>query len=141
MPLQVADPAEEPGLNLTPMIDIVFLLIIFFMVGTHFTKPEQRTDVQLPTTSEAQPLTSLPDEIVINVIAKDRVVVRDEPLSLVQLEQSLKAAKANYADQAVVLRGSGPDPYQNVMDVLAVCSRVRISHISLASQLSNPDDE
>lgn len=139
MPLQVSDPAEEPTLNLTPMIDIVFLLIIFFMVGTHFTKPEQRSDVQLPTTSEAQPLTALPDEIVINVIAKDRVVVRDKALSLAQLEQSLRAAKSNYSDQAVVLRGSGPDPYQHVMDVLAICSRVKINRISLASQLREPE--
>ena len=141
MPLQVSDPAEEPGLNLTPMIDIVFLLIIFFMVGTHFTKPEQRTDVQLPTTTDAQPLTSLPDEIVINVVSRDRVVVRDETLALAQLEQNLTAAKQNYSDQAVVLRGSGPDPYQNVMDVLAVCSRVKISRISLASQLRDTDGE
>lgn len=135
MPLQFTDPAEEPSLNLTPMIDIVFLLIIFFMVGTHFTNPEQRNDVQLPTTSDAQPLTSLPDEIVVNVLGQDHVVVRDEHLTLGQLEQNLKSAKQNYADQAVVLRGSGPDPYQHVMDVLAVCTRVKISRISLASQL------
>lgn len=140
MPLQISDPTEEPSLNLTPMIDIVFLLIIFFMVGTHFTTPEQRNDVQLPTTSEVQPLTSLPDEIVVNVLGKDRVVVRDEQLSLAQLEQNLRTAKANYSEQAVVLRGSGPDPYQHVMDVLAVCTRVKISKISLASQLRDPAD-
>jgi len=139
MPLRVSDLAEEPSLNLTPMIDIVFLLIIFFMVGTHFTKPEQRNDVQLPTTSEIQPLTALPDEIVITVLDRDRVVVRDEAISLAQLEQNLRVAKANYVDQAVVLRGSGPDPYQHVMDVLAVCSRVKIRRISLASQLREPE--
>ena len=62
MPLKT-DTIEEPNLNLTPMIDIVFLLIIFFMVGTRFTEMERQYDIRLPTVSEALPLTNLPDEI------------------------------------------------------------------------------
>lgn len=137
MPLRVSDPSSEPSLNLTPMIDIVFLLIIFFMVGTQFAERERQFEVQLPTVSDSQPLTSRPDEIVVNVIGNGFVTIREERLSLVQLEVNLRAARNNYADQVVVLRGSGPDPYQDVMDVLATCHRAKISHIALANRLQD----
>lgn len=135
MPLKVADPNSEPTLNLTPMIDIVFLLIIFFMVGTQFTKQELHFDVQVPSVSDAPPLTNRPDEIVVNVSADGSVSILDELMTLAVLEQRLTDAVENYSDQSVVVRGSGPDPYQNVMDVLAACHRARVDHISLASRL------
>jgi len=135
MPLKVSDPSAEPTLNLTPMIDIVFLLIIFFMVGTQFSERERQFDVQLPTVAEAQPLTGRPDEIVVNVVGPGQVLIRDEALNLVQLEERLRAAQQNYADQAVLVRGSGPDPYQQVVDVLAVCHRASIRNFSLATRM------
>ena len=135
MPLKAFDPADEPQINMTAMIDVVFLLLIFFMVGTQFSERERQFEVKLPTVSTASPLTGLPDELVINIASDGSVVVRDERLTLTQLEEQLKAAKKNYADQAVVVRGSGPDPYQHVADVLEVCERAEISSISLASRL------
>ncbi|MCA9079282.1 MAG: biopolymer transporter ExbD, partial [Planctomycetaceae bacterium] len=66
MPLKT-QAMEEPALNLTPMIDIVLLLVIFFLVGTQFTQAERQYEIDLPTVSDAQPLTALPDEIVVNV--------------------------------------------------------------------------
>ena len=66
MPLRT-DSLEEPQLNLTPMIDIVFLLIIFFMVGTRFSENEQQYEIELPKASAVEPMTSRPDAIVINV--------------------------------------------------------------------------
>jgi len=136
MPLKVADPSTEPTLNLTPMIDIVFLLIIFFMVGTQFTEQERQYEVQVPSVSDAPPpLTSHPDEIIVNVAPDGKVSIRDEQLTIVGLQQRLSQARENYADQTVVVRGSGPDPYQNVMDVLAACHRAKINHISLANRV------
>lgn len=135
MPLNVADPTSEPTLNLTPMIDIVFLLIIFFMVGTQFNEQERQYEVQVPSVSDAPPLTSRPDEIVVTVDAEGQVSIRDEQLTLAALEQRLSQARENYVDQTVVVRGSGPDPYQNVMDVLAACHRAKINHISLANRM------
>lgn len=137
MPLKVADPTSEPTLNLTPMIDIVFLLIIFFMVGTQFNEQERQYEVQVPSVSDAPPLTSRPDEIVVTVDAEGQVSIRDEQLTIDALEQRLSQARENYADQTVVVRGSGPDPYQNVMDVLAACHRAKINHISLANRVQD----
>lgn len=134
MPLKV-EPLEEPQINLTPMIDVVLNLLIFFMLGTKFADMERQLDVQLPSVSAAQPLTSPPDEIVVNVFADGRIMVRQDVLSLEELETRLKAAQQRYADQAVLIRGDGHGVYQNVMDVLGACHRARIGNFSLATQL------
>lgn len=136
MPLK-AEPLEEPALNLTPMIDIVFNLLIFFMVGTRFADMERQFDVQLPKVGDAQPLTNPPDEIVVNVYGDGRLVVSQKTVTLAELEVRLKEAQSRYADQAVLIRGDGTGLYQNVMDVLGVCHRARITNFSLATQLKN----
>ena len=134
MPLKT-ETVEEPRLNLTPMIDIVFLLIIFFMVGTQFAQMERQYDINLPTVSVPQPLTSRPDEIVINVRANGQIIVKQQSLSKAELAKMLQEAKRNYADQAVVIRGEAEGPYQHVIDVLAICHQARIESISLAHRL------
>ncbi len=134
MPLKT-ESIEEPDLNLTPMIDIVFLLIIFFMVGTRFTEPERQYDIQLPTVTDAQPLTNLPDEITINIRDDGVIQIQGQMKTIEELETDLLAARENYADQAVLIRGDGTGPYQNIMDVLAACRRSKISNVSLANRL------
>ncbi|MGH7129889.1 MAG: ExbD/TolR family protein [Planctomycetaceae bacterium] len=140
MPLKT-DTIEEPHLNLTPMIDIVFLLIIFFMVGTQFTDEEQQFTVQLPTVATAaEPLTSRPDEISIVVAANGEIQLDGEPRSLEQLETGLKARRANYAEQGVIIRGAGEGDYQNIMDVLAACDRAGIRNVNLANRYKTTEE-
>jgi biopolymer transport protein ExbD len=136
MPLKV-DALEDPQINLTPMIDVVFNLLIFFMLATRFADMERQVDVHLPTASSAQPLTSPPDEIVVNVFSDGKVVVSQQTLSLEQLEARLKSAHDRFADQAVLIRGDGQGTYQNIMDVLTVCHRAEITNFSLATQLKS----
>ena len=137
MPLKTQT-AEEPPLNLTPMIDIVFLLIIFFMVGTQFAERERKYDVELPTVSDAVPLTSQPDEIVVNVQADGTIVVGNSELSLADLETTLKTAKQNFDDQAVLIRGDASVAYQHVMNVMSICRRIKI-RFSLANRLASKE--
>src|SRR5690349_2945226 len=118
MPLKV-EALDEPYINLTPMIDVVFNLLIFFMLATRFADMERQFDVQLPTASSAQPLTSPPDEIIVNVYSDGRILVSQQALTLEQLEARLKSAHDRYADQAVLIRGDGQGTYQNIMDVLS----------------------
>ena len=58
---------DQPTLNLTPMIDIVFLLIIFFMVGTKFAEMERQIKLEVPTVKQFGALTAAPEKRVINV--------------------------------------------------------------------------
>ena len=135
MPLKGADRTEESAINLTPMIDIVFLLIIFFLVGARFTEQERQYDIQLPSSSEIQPLTGTPDALVINVRQNGTILLGIKPMSLDELETELRDAKENFEDQAVVVRGEGQGLYQPIVNVLGVCHRPQLTRISLAYKL------
>jgi len=134
MPLKTQE-MEEPALNLTPMIDIVMLLVIFFMVGAQFTEDESQYELELPTVSQAQPLTVLPDEIVVNVAKDGAIYVGGAQQTLEQLEDLLKSAQERYADQTVVIRGDADGRYQNVMSVLNLCKRIKITNLQLANRV------
>ena len=128
---------EEPTLDMTPMIDVVFLLIIFFMVGARFSELERKFDVNLPAASDAKPLTNPPDEIVVNVYQDGRILMGSEQKSktLSQLQRDLEAARARFAEQAVLIRGEGEGRYQRIVDVLVVCHKARIKNFSLATEI------
>lgn len=125
---------EEPHLNLTPLVDVVFNLLLFLMLATRFAADDdadRKFDVQLATASNAKALTAAPDELVVNVAANGLVTLNGKPRTLKELETDLVAAKKNYPDQAVLVRGEGEGRYQNVVDVLAACDRAKINAVSL----------
>lgn len=134
MPLKT-ETIEDASLNLTPMIDIVFLLIIFFMVGTQFSEMERQFTIQLPTVDSNLSLTSLPDPVVVNVDGDGKVTVNAEVLTRQELLDRLKVAQQNYADQVVLIRGQGNGPYQHVMDMIEMCIRAHIKNVSLANRV------
>ena len=139
MPLKT-DTIEEPNLNLTPMIDIVFLLLIFFMVGSEFSELDdmkREIEVELPKTSAADPLTDLPDELVITVQESGQLSLNATNVTLPELVERLKKAKEQYAEQRVRLKGDGRVPYERVMRVLDVCkNQAGIRAVGLATEFS-----
>jgi biopolymer transport protein ExbD len=136
MPLRT-EQGEEPNINLTPMIDVVLNLMIFFMVGTQFIELERQYEISLPTVTEAQPLTSLPDEIIVNVSKDGTLYLGQDKIDVNALEARLRDARKRYAEQMVVIRGDGEGRYQEVMSVLNVCRRAGISNIQLANLLQS----
>ena len=131
MPLKTA-PLEEPSINLTSMLDVVMLLIIFFMVGTKCAEEERQTGIQLPNVSENFALSGQPDEIVVNVDANGKVKVQGEDLTPDSLRILLDAARFAFPNQAVLIRGDGRCEYQQVMDVFSTCKEVGIKNVSVA---------
>src|SRR5436305_8550114 len=105
MVLQI-DLDEEP-INTTPMIDVAFNLLIFFMLSATFMQEEEELEVTLPRVSAAAPLSEAPREIVVNVLENGAVVVDGQPTSLDALLQRMAAAVKEYPDQAVAVRGHG----------------------------------
>lgn len=133
MPIKT-DSLDEPQLNLTPMIDVVFLLIIFFMVGARFTEEanDQKFEIELPTAAPVQIMSRTPDALVVVVARNGTITMRKKELSPEQLLQELTAAKAAYADQTVLIRGDGDGNYQAVIDVMNACHQAGIKKFSLA---------
>ena len=133
MPLRT-ESLEEPSLNLTPMIDIVFLLIIFFMVGTKFSEIEQQFDIETPKATELAPMSSSPDPIIVNVTRAGQISIADTEFTLEQLKRRLEAAREKFARQAVLIRGDGDSVYQSIIDVMSICHQAQVHKFSLAFQ-------
>ena len=131
MPLKT-QPLDEPGIDLTSMLDVVMLLIIFFMIGTRFSEEERQTDILVPTIADNSALTGAPDEIVLNVSESGQVTVKGESLSSETLATMLRSAQAGFPNQAVVIRGDGRCRYQQIMDAFSACKEAGIRNISVA---------
>jgi biopolymer transport protein ExbD len=139
MPLKL-EPAEEPSLNLTPMIDVVLQLVIFFLVSTEFAtdaNKERQYEIDLPQVTDARPLTNLPDELVVNISRDGAMSLGREPRTIEQLEADLADAAARFAEQSVLIRGAYDGPYQHVMTVLNACHRAGITNVQLANEVGS----
>ena len=124
---------EPPAVNLTPMVDVVFLLIIFFLVGTKFYELEREISVRLPETSDARPLTKPPQEVIVNVDRDGQITINREVFSQESLVSLLTAARSRYPDQAVLVRGDRDARHQMIINVLGACVRAGIRRMSVAS--------
>jgi biopolymer transport protein ExbD len=127
-------PLEEPTINLTSMLDVVLLLIMYFMLATRFIEEERQYDIQLPTASNAAALTGQPDEIVVNIQENGALTVRSQTLTEAELETLLQEAVERFPGQTVIVRGDGRVPYQRVMDVMSAIRRAKIRNLSLANR-------
>ena len=117
---------EQPSLNLTPMIDIVFLLIIFFMVGTEFTKPERSIDVQVPDVSENKQLAAAVQKKVIDVYRDGRVTLDGQFITIDQLVTKLSAARRKHQRLGVLIRGDQRTPHGTMTRVYNACRRAGV---------------
>jgi biopolymer transport protein ExbD len=126
---------EQPGLNLTPMIDIVFLLIIFFMVGTKFSELERKIGLQVPAVANNGALSSEPEKKVVNVYRDGRVELENQEVSLDELTRRLTSARQQYPRIGVMVRGDADSRYQTVANVLGACSQAGIAKMAVAVQL------
>ncbi|MCA9189530.1 MAG: biopolymer transporter ExbD [Pirellulaceae bacterium] len=117
MPLKTTQ-NEEPVLNMTPMIDVVFLLIIFFMVGTKFTDEERNIKLQLPEVGRSGALSAAPEKKVVNIYRDGTITLDQRDVTLEQLTNDLQRARGEYADLGVAVRGDGEIQYKYVASVL-----------------------
>ena len=123
---------EQPSLNLTPMIDIVFLLIIFFMVGTKFTELERKIGLRVPEVSNTGALTAAPERKVINVFRDGEISLDRVPVTLAELTTKLAEARSQYPDLGVLVRGDARGQFQRVAEVLNACKMANIRELGIS---------
>jgi biopolymer transport protein ExbD len=123
------DQSEAEGPNLTPVIDIVFLLLIFFLVATQFHNEEREIATQLAEVAEARPLSMAPQEVVINVDAQGDYIITGKKYSEEQLAGFLhELSVKNPGMQKVQIRPDKRVPFEFPARVMGLCERERISH-------------
>ncbi|HYW80941.1 MAG TPA: biopolymer transporter ExbD [Thermoguttaceae bacterium] len=130
---------EQPTLNLTPMIDIVFLLIIFFMVGTKFTELERKISLEVPEVVDRGALTAAPERKVVNVYKDATITLDGETVSLEQLTDKLTAARAQYSDLGVLVRGDAEGEFQGVATVLNACKQAGVGDLGISVRLTREE--
>ena len=122
-------------LSLTPLIDIVFLLLIFFLVATRFAEEDRELDVMLPSASEAKPLTVQPRELLINIDHNGQYFVDHKMLGGDEIEQVLKRAVTdNPMNQSVIIRSDKRVQLDYVVFVLNACNKAGILDYSLTTE-------
>jgi len=123
---------ELPHINMTPMVDVVLCLLVFFMAATKlYDWDEQQFNVKLPEVAGAAPLVAAPRDLTLAVIAPGRVEMGGKEYDLPTLTDALKQAKGRYEEQGVLIRGDAQRSYQDVADVLAACESAGIKNVRL----------
>jgi biopolymer transport protein ExbD len=123
------------NLSLTPLIDVVFLLLIFFLVTSQFEEEERRLNIVLPSATSASPMVHRPREIVVDVDADGNVYLRGQPTTLVELEKLLVAAVVeNASNQSVIIRADGSASFQPVVSVMDLCNRAGVTDYSVTTR-------
>jgi biopolymer transport protein ExbD len=123
---------EPPIINMTPMVDVILCLLVFFMAATRlYDWDDNEFVVKVPEVSEAAPLTAAPDDVMITVIRRGAVVVAEKNYDLDGLVALLREARGRYENQGVVIRGDAALSYQDLADVLSACDEAGIRNVRL----------
>ena len=124
------------SLSLTPLVDIVFLLLIFFLVATRFAEEDHELDVVLPTASEAQPLVVQPQQIFVNIDQDGTYFLGGQLLEPNQLEMALRQIVANNpANSSVKIRADQRSHCQSLITVMNLCNQVGILDYSVTTSI------
>src|SRR3954447_25902964 len=104
----------HPGIQLAPLVDVLLLLLIFFLLTFNAAKNENELDVKVPKASAAKEKPAPIGDVVVNVKSDENVVVNRRTLTTDELTQLLKALVQLNAAQAVVIRGDETGAYRNI---------------------------
>ena len=118
---------EESGPDLTPVIDVVFLLLIFFLVATEYHQEERELDVVLPEVTQAQPLT-MTKELIVNITKAGEYKVAGRDYDEQQLYLIIREAKENNPQMTALIRGDGQSALRHAVRVMGMCNKVQMKY-------------
>ncbi|MBQ9344128.1 MAG: biopolymer transporter ExbD [Kiritimatiellae bacterium] len=121
------------GMPMTAMMDVVFILLSFFVTSQIFAQWETEVDVTLPTAETGTAPQRLPGEVIINVLPDGTAVVNAQTMTDESLRGMMGRLVQLYPGQPVLLRADKATPYEHVIRVLDLCRQVDIWNISFAT--------
>lgn len=113
---------DEAGFQLAPMIDMTFLLLIFFMVTTKITKEKVKIDIDLPTASAALTPDDLSGRDIINVDDQGVIYIGDDPIELPALKAYLKQRLIDYPPLRIYIRADSETPAKQIKTIMKACA-------------------
>jgi len=126
--------SRAPGLALTSMLDVIFLLLCFFVTVSVFSQWESEISIKLPNATTAEAPERLPGEIVINLSKAGLVTVNGKALDLGELKGRLARIAKFYPGQPVIIRADRETKYDSLVKVIDTCRAADVWNFSLATE-------
>ncbi|UCF33542.1 MAG: biopolymer transporter ExbD [Phycisphaerales bacterium] len=126
MLIKAQESTTSPSIELTPLIDMVFLLLIFFLVATTFHQTEREMQIALPVANSAGPISASLRELIVNVDVEGRIIVGGRTITPDEFGTLVGEAVELNPQQKVTVRGDRGTAYANVVTVLDICKAAGI---------------
>ena len=125
--------SKAPQLSLTSMLDVIFLLLCFFVTASVFSQWESEISIKLPSAETSDEPDRLPGEIIVNLTKDGGVVVNGKSLELDDLKVRLQKIAKFYPGQAVIIRADKGLAYEKLVKVIDTCRAADVWNFSLAT--------
>lgn len=126
--------SAAPVLALTSMLDVIFLLLCFFVTVSVFSQWESEISIQLPSAASADQPDRLPGEIIVNLAKDGTMKVNGRSMSHAELKDNLARVARFYPGQPVIIRADKASRYDSLIRVIDVCRSAEIWNFSLATE-------
>ena len=127
--------SEEPDVNLTPMIDVVFLLLLFFMVSTSFIR-ESSLKVDLPEAT-GEPLQTQEFLVEIVISANGEIIIDELPVTVTNsndMRRVLKTAVGDNTDPHIIISADAQAAYQRIVTAMDAAQSLGFNRLTLATR-------
>lgn len=121
MLIRSAEPGSDLHIDFVPMVDVLFNLLIFFLLATSMAQAEREMSIALPHAATSGPISAAMREIIINIDSAGGIEVAGKAVSTDTLSTIVRAAVAANPDQKVSIRGDRTTAYANITTVLDIC--------------------
>ncbi len=124
--------------NVTPLIDVVFLLIIFFLVSSHLAQQETQLELALPLASSSrEPDTQPVARVTINVLADGQLLLGSEKVVAQEIGRRLQVERQETSpDLEVRIRADREVAYRHIEPLLLACTKAQVWNVSFAVEKS-----
>ncbi len=137
MKFSVDGNSKPPTLALTSMLDVIFLLLCFFVTVSVYSQWESEISIQLPSAETSEEPNRLPGEVIVNVTDSGNVRLNGMSVDLGDLKNRLSKLSKIYPDQSVIIRADKSARYEHLVKVIDTCRKAGVWNFSLAT--SNED--
>ena len=122
---------EKPEVQLTSMMDCIFLMLIFFLVSSQLKKIEKEIPMELPVSNVARDVKATPDLVTVSVDSKGELYVDFQPVGPAGLRAALQAAAAKKPDRRIRIDGDVFAPFRSIVHVLDTCQQERLTVVGI----------
>jgi biopolymer transport protein ExbD len=134
MKFKVESKSRAPAFALTSMLDVIFLLLCFFVTVSVFSQWESEISIKLPSARTAEQPERLPGEIIVNLAQDGTVKVNGSIMPLPELRERLAKISKFYPGQPVIIRADRDVRYESLVSVIDTCREADVWNFSLATE-------